>query len=353
MSQLDPNFRGADEVVVPEGAQFGWTDGTLTEAEAVLREKYGQERIANDMPVACRASEPFPIDPAVAKAWNDFQKSKGRGEGSQDWSLLDEFVFKVVLLWLPQIIGSCVVSNTFRGYVIKWMYQIVFQGMAMEYLGRNEFGPKNLAFYGPWSYGMARRRVNLRGGDGLFCEGIQESLLKDGILPCNTPALLELLARLRANGDKDFPEPQSATVYRRFGNWEFLDELKPYADYTLEECPFVKSVDDLDKALETASSTFICSMIAIKKVGTHKDGFAIHARDTGDQWAHNMCFHGKFKTVSNNEPFFRFSNESWGPSHIYNVTYNEADDWFKRRNVTAASIGKIHGPKSAPPLLTV
>jgi hypothetical protein len=238
-------------------------------------------------------------------------------------------------------------SNTIRGWGIKMMQQIALSGEPYEYLGRNEFGPNNYLFYGPYSYGMARKRANMRGGDGLYCEPMQETLIKDGVIACNTPKLLEILG---TTDDKNFPEPQSESLYRQFGDWKYLDDLKPYADYALAECPSVTSVEGLWNNLQDCKPTFICSMIAIKKTGDHKDGFPIHARNPNDQWAHNMCFHGCW-TASDGKRFFRFSNESWGSQHIYNILYEEVDDWYKRRNVTTASIGKINGPQSAPPVI--
>lgn len=347
---MNPDFRGTGEIIVPSHRVFGWTDGTVTETQAVLRERQGRERLENDMPVVCRNFSKLHIEPTIEKSWNDFQKSKGRFDGSFDWSLLDEFVWGKPLLWLPQIIGSCVVSNNLRGWVIKMTQQIALSGEPYEYLGKNEFGPNNFSYYGPYTYGAARKRANMRGGDGLYCEAIQESYIKDGVLPCNTPKLLEILNAVGATRDKDFPEPQSAALYRAFGDWKYLDELKQYAGYTLAECPSVTSADQLWTILSECKPSFQCSMLAIKKVGEHKDGFPIHARNPNDQWAHNMCHHGGF-IASNGDRFFRFSNESWGQEHIYNIRFEEVDDWFKRRNITVAAIGQINGPQSAPPII--
>lgn len=347
MTTLNPDFRGADEVIVPPNAQTGWTDGTLSETEARKREQYGQERLENDMPVAMRGNTPpEPLKDVVAK-FDEFQASKGRAPGSKDWSLLDEFVFSMVLLWLPQLIGSCVLSNTFRGWVSKLLWQITFLGMPFELLGRNQFTPNNLSFYVPFNYGAARRRANMRGGDGLFCEPMVETFLKDGVISCSTPKLLEILNRTGNNKERDFPEPQSTAFYREWGNWKYLDEVKQYADFTIKDFPYTTSADMLKDRLDYCGMSPICSMIAIRKVGTHRDGFAIHARNPNDQWAHNMCFHGYF-FASDGQLFFRFSNESWGETHIYNVPFEEVDDWFKRRNVTCASMGLINGPMSVP-----
>lgn len=348
MAQLNPDFRGADVVIVPYNMRdmCGWGVGE-DEKALVMRERLGQDRIAKDMPIHTRFGAADNPMPEMLASWNEFQKSKGRGEGSCDWSLLDEFCFKKPLLWLPQIIGSCVESNTFRGWVIRLCYQIVLLGLAEEYLGKSEFGSNNIAPYGPWNYGAARKRANMRGGDGLYCEAMQESLIKDGVLMCSTPKLVELCGKLGVARDKDFPEPQNEGVYRQFGDWKYIEELRPYADFALEECPSVTSVDQLQEALKTCKPTFHCSMIAVHKIGTHKDGFAIHGRNPRDKWAHNMAYHGFFY-ASDGDLFFRFSNESWGPEHIYNVPYSEVNDWYRNRGVTSAAIGMIRAPKSAP-----
>lgn len=347
--QLNPDFRSADEVVPPSNLRemCGWTDGRISESDAIARERLGQELLAKDLPVHTRFGASDVIMPELAKKWNDFQKSKGRFDGSCDWSLLDEFCFGNPLLWLPQIIGSCVVSNTFRGFHIRQTFQIVLLGLAEEWFGKSEFGPNSFGFYGPWSYGAARKRANMRGGDGLYCEAMQASLLKDGVLACSSPKLQEICRNVGAASERDFPEPQNARLYRAFGDWEYIEALRPHADFTLQECPIVASVDELDEALKSCKPVFHCSMIAIHKVGTHKDGFAIHKRNPRDQWAHNMCYHGFFY-ASDGEVFYRMSNESWGPEHIYNVPRAEVDDWYRRRNVTSAAIGMINGPKSAP-----
>lgn len=92
-------------------------------------------------------------------------------------------------------------------------------------------------------------------------------------------------------------------------------------------------------------TAFVCSMEAIHKVGTHRDGFAIHARNPRDQWAHNMSFQGYFK-ASDGEVFIRESNESWGAKHIYNRRQSEVDQAFRSGRLTVQAIGKIDTEKS-------
>lgn len=350
---LNPDFRGADEVIVPDNAEFGWNPDGLPEHEAILLEERAFGELEEDIPVLMRARQDPAWMPEMKAKWDEFQKSKGRHEGSADWSLLDEFVFGKPIVWLPQIIGSCVASNTFRPWVTRFMIQIVLRGQAQEYLGRNEFGPENLSFYAPWSYGMMRRRGGLRRGDGGFCAPMAETLLKDGVMPCNTPALRDLLKRLNVAGSRDFPEPQTnrgAAVYREFGAWKYLDDLKPYADYPCRETIKIRSAEQLSEALQSGKPAFVCSMEAITKIGTHPDGFAIHARDPRNSWAHNMSVNGEF-LASNGDRFFRWCNQSWGDQHTYNRRFDEVAQRLRTGALEMVAIGEIDGPQSAPPLI--
>lgn len=353
MSQLNPDFCSVDEVVVPGdiNSLTGWTDGKTDEADAIDQEKRAFGELEADFPVAFRAKAPRAPMPAMLEKWNEFQKSKGRHEGSNDLSLLDEFVFGKSLLFLPQIIGSCVMSNTLRPWVARFIWQIALLGDAQEYLGRDEFGPKSISLYGPMNYGLARRRANMRGSDGLYCAPMAESLMKDGVLPCSTPKLLDLHKRLGFTDDQDLPEPQGrdgSALYRAFGDWKHLDELSAYLDFPLLESESVKSAEQLWDLLQEGKPTFVCSMEAIHKVGQHRDGFAIHARNPRDRWAHNMSSNGVF-VASDGERFFRWCNQSWGENHNYNRAFDEVDRSFREGRLTMQSIGGILAPSSAPP----
>ena len=351
MAELNPDFRGADEVEPPAhwAELTGWTDGKADERDAIDTELRTFADIEAEAPYRFTRQVAREIPAAMLAKWNEFQLSKGRYAGSADWSLIDEFVTGEPLVWLPQIIGSCVMSNTLRPWVARLMYQIVLLGDAFEYLGRNEFGPNNYSLYGPYTYGVARRKANMRGGDGLYC-GPMAWALGQGVLSCSTPKLIEIVKGRGYAGDHDFPEPQSKTLYRDFGNWKYLDTLKPYADFRCEETPTVKSADELWSYLQDGKPAFVCSMEAINKIGTHPDGFAIHARNPRDRWAHNMSFQGCF-VASDGERFFRESNESWGGKHIYNRRFAEVEKAFNGGGLTVAAIGQIEGPPSNPPTI--
>jgi hypothetical protein len=338
----NPDWRCADEVTVPDSWVPGWS-GTIEQE----KRSFGDLEDEHPYSMTFRADPEF--NPQAWEQFDAFQYSKGRFPGSVDWSLLDLFIARKELAWMPQIIGSCVQSNTFPRVVQRWMIQVALMGEPQEYLGTSEFGMHNFAPYGPYTYGIARRKANMRGGDGLYCAPMAWALMQ-GFLSCATPKLQELCRNLGVDGDKDFPEPQSARVYRRFGNWEFLDTLQPYADFPCVEAPQINNIDQLLAAIRAGKPAFVCSNIAIKKVGTHKDGFPIHGKDPRNNWAHNMGFDGIW-VASDGEEFLREPNTSWGVNNIYNIRLSEVADWFRRGWLSCAAVGRLLAPKSAPPLV--
>jgi len=327
---------------------MGWGDDTTVSIDARHdRENQFYDVISSDMPVAFRARNTEVPDTPLVRKFRELHNSKGYGPDSFDLTLIDEMVFGRRLSWLPQKTGSCVISNTFRPWTRRMLFEICVRGDAEEFIGRNEFTPNNLAFYAPFSYGCGRRRGNLRNGDGGFCETQYESLIKDGVVLSNNGKLLEILTKLNATNDRDFPEPQDNAVYRRFQGWEFLDTLLPFADFRLLESPKVTNIQqhiDLHKQFKPMS---VCSGIAIQKIGKHKDGFDIHAQNPRDSWAHCMSFQGYF-TASDGKVYIRLSNESWGPNIIYNIPVEEVDRWYSRKLLTVQAIGEIDLPDSVP-----
>lgn len=348
---MNPDFRTVADIQVPDLNQMtGWGVRGQDEMEAINYERASSDQIAAELPMLSGVAEKPDPDSPIVKRWNEFQQSKGRYPGSADWSLLDEFCFNQELVWLPQIIGSCVMSNTFRLYVIRAMYQIFILGHAQELLGKEEFGPNNLAPYGPYSYGWSRKKAGMRRGDGSYC-GVMKWALAQGVIRCNTPKLLEITRAEGVANDQDYPEPQGrtgASFYREMGNWAYLDDLKPYAAWPVTVANDVKSAQQLWDLLDHGEGAYVCSMEAIHKVGDHPDGFPIHARNPRDRWAHNMAFHGKF-IASDGERFFRQSNESWGKRHIYNRRFSEVERAFNSGRLTVASIGGIDLSESLPP----
>ena len=340
---------GADEVIVPDGinlSNLGWAP-TEPVDQALAKERASMERLHADMPVAFAAREATTLVPEIETKWNEYQLSKGRHAGSCDMTLLEDFAFGKNYAWENQFIGSCVISNTFRGWVKRAIFQVILAGQSGEYLGQDEFGPNSIAFYAPWSYGMARKRANMRGGDGLYCEPMGASLLKDGVLPCHSPKLIALLNSLGAGAKTDYPEPKSNSVYRAFGDWKYIDDLASDACCRLLDTDSVETMDQHIAFSEAYKPMFQCSGIAIRKVGTHADGFAIHAKDPGNSWSHNMGWQGYF-IASDGKRYHRHSNESWGDEIIYNIPDEELEKWYRNRLVSTMTIGEIDLKKSTP-----
>lgn len=326
---------------------MGWGEDDTTPVQNKLDyEAKLFDKFSSDMPVAykLRNSE---VPSQFTDKFSTFIESKGFSKGSTPLTLIDEFVFKKRFHWLPQKTGSCVISNTFRPWVRRAIYEIVIKGDPEEYFGTEEYGTKCISFYAPFSYGCGRRRGNMRGGDGSYCGVQYDSLVKDGVIMCNNSKLLEILKGLNSVDPEDFPEPQSNSVYRRFQNWEYLDTLLPFADWRLLEAPKVTSIDILEQTLKQFKPSSVCSGIAIRKIGSHKDGFDIHSQNPMDSWAHNMSFQG-LRVSSDNKVFVILSNESWGKNVIYNIPIEEVSRWFSRRSVTVQAIGEIDLPDSVP-----
>jgi hypothetical protein len=334
--------------------QMGWVVPEAQNEQQMLdgEKRYYYNAVAeNPAPFQSRPARDLPSP--IRAAWDKFQLDKGRFAGSSDLSLIDEFVFKKSLTFLPQDIGSCVWSNTFRRIIERMCVEIALNGDPEEYPGLDEFGIRSIAPFCV-SYGFARQRANMRRGDGLYCSPMQESLVKDGLVLCNTPKLKELMDRVGATSERDYPEVRSTSLYRQIGNWAWNDELRPYGDCKLEESPKVKTYEEFCANEDALKPMFVCSMIAIRVKGTHRDGFKYHTRNMGDSWAHNMGIGGR-RVTSNGERFHRVDNTSWlqpnegnRDAYVYWIEAEEVKSWFDRGIVDVGTVGEISGIPSLP-----
>lgn len=338
-----------------EPGPMGWVvPGTYDEQKMLAAERRYFEMAFNDYPIAYCFRQAKSFLPKVKEKWDKFQLDRGRFAGSSDLTLIDEFIFGKSLTWLPQDIGSCVWSNTFREIFARQCVEIALRGDAEEYFGQEEFGQKSLAAFCV-SYGFARQRANMKGSDGLYCKPMSESLVKDGLVLCNTPKLKELLDAAGATDPTNYPEPRSAGLYRRIGDWHWNEALRPYAASRLLECPDIVTMDDYILAANSLKPAFQCSMIAIRKIGTHPDGFDIHSRDPNRQWAHNMGRMG-IRVASDGKQYVRIDNTSWLQSnnsnkeaYIYNVPIEEVAEWHRNKRCDVSAIGEIDGVPSIIP----
>ena len=297
---FDPNYVG------PMGFETHKANATI--AEKIYTSKKAQEEFEKQDPIVYRQRDAQAISPTLAKKWDDFQVANGRSPGSQDLTLIIPFIFGVVWGFLPQDIGSCVYSNTFRIWVERLCWEICMKGDPEAYSGTAQFGIQSIAPHCV-QYGFAREIANMRGGDGLYKAPMIKSLMQ-GVVLCNTPKLKEMQDASGAAGETNYPEPRSSSLYRKIGDWAWNAALKPYVSCALRESVDVATVDQHYAQEDMCKPMMICSGIAIKKIGRHKDGFDIHGIDPANSWSHNMGFAGK-RMASDNNRFTRLSNRSW------------------------------------------
>lgn len=341
---------------------MGW--GIETESLTTKRafESVFLDRVMQDQPRVFSARDPKQLKPVVKAKFDKLQADCGRGPDSCDMSLLDYFCLGKRLNWFPQDIGSCVFSNTFRLITDRMMFEIALRGDAEEYFGLDEAGFRSIAPHCV-TYGFARQIANMRGSDGLYCSAMAKAL-SQGMIMCSTPKLIELAKAEGAAGPENFPEPRSSALYRKIGNWAWNDALRPYLSNPVSELVPVKSFDTHFEMSKAFKPIFQCSSIAIKKVGTHKDGFAIHELDRGNTWAHNMGWKGHFHAVSDGSLWFRLSNKSWlrrtdatiglpkwtdpEETYVYNIAADHLRGWYTRSLVDSIAIGELEMPQLLP-----
>jgi hypothetical protein len=333
---------------------MGWVvPGASSEQEMLDAEKRYLEKAFEDYPLAYQSRPAREMLPAIKVKWEAFQQERGRFPGSQDLTLIDEFVFGKSYTWLSQKIGSCVWSNTFRRWFERMCVEICLYGELEEFIGSTQYGPQSIA---PFciNYGFARQRANMKGGDGLYCKPMAESLVKDGIVFCSNSKLRELMTAAGAIRDTDYPEPQSERLYRRIGDWAWNNELRPHTSCRLLESPSVNNIQLHNANVLALKPMFQCSGIAIRRIGQHRDGFGIHARDPNNSWAHNMGWAG-VRVASDGERYHRLCNTSWLPDnstnaerYIYNIPEKEVENWYQRGRVDVSTIGDIDGVDSLP-----
>lgn len=337
-----------------EPGPMGWVvPGAHTTQEMLDAEKRYYDRAWQDYPLAYQSRPSREMMPAIKAKWENFQADRGRFPGSQDLTLIDEFVFGKSFTWYPQLIGSCVWSNTFRRWFERMCVEICLLGDPEEFIGKTELGPTSLAPFCV-SYGFARQRANMRGGDGLYCKPMAESLVKDGVVLCNTPKLKELMDRAGVNGEQNYPEVQPERLYRQIGDWAWNEALRPYTTCRLLEAPMVTTMDHANRNIDELKPMFVCSSVAIRKAGRHPDGFDIHTRDRGNSWEHNIGIAGR-RVASDGERFVIWCNTSWlrrGTSnveaYIYNMKESEFDGLLRSGQLDVSTIGDIDGIKSLP-----
>lgn len=259
-----------------------------------------------------------PRDAALIQRVRDGMEADGM-TGGMHLRYIEPIVFGAFLVYLRQLIGSCVASTAFRLGVIRMLWESFALGDAEEIFGTKLIGQNNIAPFAPYHYRAGRMLGGLNGGDGSFCSSQVEGLQKYGFLPCDTPGLVS----------DAYPEPQNTRTYREMGNSNsFLNKFAPHGrKHLLNESEPVKSADDARTLItEHFKPLAICSMWAFKPAQTHPtwklaDGtpVVIYQRDRSTSWGHSMSIVG-FVDVDGKE--FVIVLNSWGDRAHRN------GDWF-------------------------
>lgn len=333
------------DLVFNDGA-CGWGDEKLSDDQKLYNEEKIVDEAQHDYPRAW-AHRPAVALPESLKGKLETIHQKhnmSMNEGSIDLRLISELCFGEIFKFPRQIIGSCVASGGMRAWTFASMWQLVANGEPEELLGHQRLSVDTVAPYGPFSYGCGRRRGNLRRGDGSWC-GVQvESYQKDGVIDCNTPQL----HRITGTTTKNFPEPQSSSLYRSFGSWKYLDDLLPYADYKLNEAVKVRNADQCAKLLAEYKPMLICSSWGFAPGRSGKvNGYTVYRRS--GSWAHNLSVVGVL-IAPNGDRYFIILN-SWGPTahrdgEIFVVTDSTMNSWLK--SASCIAVGDIDLPDSVP-----
>lgn len=326
---------------------MGWEIPTVnaTVQEKIDHGKRETNKFAMENPVVYQQREAQEMLPAMKKKWDDFQVSKGRAPGSNDLSLIVEFVFGTPMPFYPQDGGTCVWSNTFRVWIERMCFEICLRGDPEAYIGSTQYGLTSIAPHCV-TYGMAREIAKMKGGWGLYKAPMIKAL-SEGVVLCSTPKVLELHKAAGSIKDDDYPEPRNLNLYHKIGDWAWNAALRPYLCCALKESVDVNNVDEHKMQEDQSKPMIQCSGIAIKKIGTHKDGFDIHGVDPRDSWGHCMGWSG-FRLSSDGNRFRRLSNRSWTPkggnpeNYVYNIPPEEMAKIYKI-GVDTASIGEIDG----------
>lgn len=231
-----------------------------------------------------------------------------------------DVVFGKSMSWFAQIIGSCVGSGWMRCSGTRITWEVAVGGDPEEPIGTTRLGVTSLMPFAPFSYGMGRKLVGMRRGDGSYCATQVNADQTVGLLPCSTPALKQIVG----DRETDYPEPQNARLYRDFGSWQHLDDLKPYAGYRLLESVEVSTADQAVRSIvEEYKPQMICSNWAFKPSRKAKSGDRLI-------WVENQ-----------------WGDKAHRDGAGFYVAEEEHDDWLKQ--ASSQTIGDRDLPESKLP----
>jgi len=323
----------SDEMVGPQG----WLGSVEGEHRA-----FGE--MGDSMPeMVCRHDAKKVLNEELLDETMDIQQENGIDDG---FSFLHfcEAIFGEQLKWLPQKIGSCVQSSSCRQVSYRCLAEVYLLNDPEELMGIDNEGTDCFVPFGPFNYRGGRRRAGLNGGDGSMCGPQIQSQIEDGFLQCDSGVQSDA-----------YPEPQSMSLYRKWGNSNALhDQWKPEAAKIKQiESEEVKTFDDLKTLLTQHYKPMnICSNWGFAPSHKHRtwkmlDGSDVWIYKRQSQWAHSMSIVGCCEV--DGDWYVQVQN-SWGDAHkgrdYFWITESTAKSWL--RSASCMTVGEIDLPDNLP-----
>jgi hypothetical protein len=338
-----------DNSVANPGQTGWWFNQYESAATTLYRERKHREYMEGRFPSHRLMRHEAKTD--VHQVIHDKVKSLMQADGIEE-GFGQRYLWKAVFgdypRWLQQLIGSCVASGGMRACAMRSVAEIVLLGQPEETLGLGMSGTANINHFAPYSYRAGRKRGGINGGDGSFCDAHIEGLMEDGFLPCDTPGL----------ASDAFPEPQSTSHYRQWGNSNSL--LAKYStqarEYDLLESERITSSADLREVqVEHFKPAMVCSNWAFRPDRQHPtwtdngEKVWVYKRDTSTSWAHNMTKSGCFKVDGR---WYQEITNSWGDNAHKNgdhfvIPLELEDQWL--RSAEVRTIGDLANRDAVPP----
>jgi len=288
--------------------KMGWGEDTDTDESRLVREQRAFEALSNAYPDRINTATEPDYNENHFNIVKKLMQEDGIDNGFSA-NHVEKAVFDNYLLWLEQLIGSCVGSGGGRVVTQRTLIEVFLLNEPEEILGTKLIGTNNVCPFIPFSYRAGRKIGGINRGDGSFCGAHIEGLMKYGSLPCSTPGIVS----------DAFPEPQNTSTYRNMGNSdELLTKFGPEAKVFLMEDTI--KITDGDQGKDALTKFFqpamICSNWAFEPDYKHAswkfaDGTPvyIYKRNTRTSWAHNMSI---VAVVEAYGKWWVFVKNSWG-----------------------------------------
>lgn len=330
----------------PSELDFGWGEETLSHQQIVSQEKAGREQLESVAPMLCTARGERTMNDELLAKIKALMANDGM-TGGLDVTYIQPIVFGGFLQWLKQLIGSCVGSGSMRMITNRTIWEVFVFNDPETILGTDLVTRDNVAPFAPYHYGWGRSEGNIHNGDGSYCSAQIKAFMRRGLLPCSTPGLTS----------DAFPEPQSMSLYRQWGDSSSLlnQFLAEGQKRKLIESVTVNDVSTLKENVLQAKPSMICSNWAFKPSYQHPtwklangNPVWIYTRDRSTSWGHNLSLPAVVEAET--KEWSKVEN-SWGMNAHKNGDYfiisaDEQNEWLK--SAEAATIGEIDLADNAP-----